>query len=857
MRNCRIYALALAFCLICGLFSCGGEVDTREFYLFEDDIIEYMQSNIAGTLPAFCEERDGMLVARNYEYDEDRQGGEFLFNVIDIMSGECEEYAAAGTKRLDFTKKFQDAGTREFTSFALTPDGNVVQLFYSAKAYGTMKVNGENKWVATDTTPQIFLAVFGKDGRAVLEKDLGSAGEVLSRSPYLAVSDGGYIYLMGEDGDGSFVRVSPDGEKIEVFELPESESGEFSLALGADGKARFYEIYTDPEKDGKNVDIYTFSDKDTAFGEAESYSTGKSMSKVIFADGCVFCYRASGNVYSFDSVNSKQLFSFMDFGIDSGTNWLFTMFDTSTGFVTYLDPIDEEYYTGTLRKADVADYLGYYASRYGEEAAEEVKERKTIEIVAAENEDAGGIAFGGKTMSDYLSYMNRFIRQNMQYKVKFRYLDGRGSDAAGALMRRMAAGEVPDVIMFNYGLKSTAFAGKDLFEDLYTYMDADKEHGRDYFLPCVLSSFENDKGELPYLTASFNLSTMLGLRENFENADWSLGGFLDFAEKLPEDRTLVDLKPDGRSKSGALLYNLMRGLIDNFVDYDKKECYFETDAFKRLLEVCKNAKVGTTGGFDAEKLVKSEILCTFGSASGITNYLGMVKGRYFGEDAMILGYPHEKGESGIVISPVLQLSIFKDSENAQGAWELMTSCVDSQADIEKKDRKKPETYASVLFAREGFPSSWAAMDVILEYAPQIYVNYMYAVYTDKTTGEKRSVIGNGTGWKFMYRYDKKTGKDILVPNEHYNDPVYISEWSTKWMARYGADAEGSATVIECSEDDVNRLREAFGVKCVVDAADEKVMGIILEEAEEYFNGVRELDDVVRMIDDRVRTRVNE
>ena len=857
MRFYRTVAFLLALCLGVGLFSCGEEVDTREFYLYEDDIIGYLDVD-SWDVPADCVERGGKLLARKYIYNEEKSTGEFLFSLIDIMSGEAEEFAAARVSAIDFPKKFSDSGTRDFTSFGLMPDGNAVQVFHVAKgsSYVSVKGQDQSQLVITDSTPDLFLAVIGRDGQVVWSKELGADGEVLSREPEIAISDGGYIYLLGDGG--SFVRVSPEGETVEAIGLPESQGGEFRMALGGDGNVRFYEICSDLKSGGVNVDIHTFSDTDSAFGEPESFSVDRSISDIIFAKGCEFCYRALGGIYSFDGKASEQLFNWMDFGLDDGTNWFSTMLDTETGFVIYLDTINMEYYSGTLRRVDAADYIKYYTERHGAESAEELKERKTIEIVAAENVYYSNIAFSGSTMNNFVSYMNRFARQNMQYKVKLRYLDGSGSDAAGALMRRMAAGEVPDVIMFNYGLSSGAFAGKDMFEDLYGFIDSDKEHGRDYFLPCVLESFENSKGELPYITAAFSLGTMLGLSENFEGVDWTLDGFVDFASQLPPDKMLVDLSLGGRSESGALLYNLMRGLIEDFVDYDKKECYFENDDFKRLIEVCKNSRVGTGNGYDTERLLSGEILSTFGDIYGIVNYAGMVKGTYMGNDVTMLGYPHEKGGSGMTISPILQFSIFKGCEGADGAWELIADCFDSQADAERSAAsEKPDTYCYQLFTREAFPASWDAIDTMLDYAPDMYVRYMHAAYRDKETGERYSIISNSVGWKYKYKLDLETGGYTIVPNEKYNDPVDLSVWFTKNMSNYGSDADGGAAIIEFSEEDIARLREAFETKCVVDSVDEKVMSIILEEAEEYFSGVKSLDDVVRMINDRVTTRINE
>ena len=70
-------------------------------------------------------------------------------------------------------------------------------------------------------------------------------------------------------------------------------------------------------------------------------------------------------------------------------------------------------------------------------------------------------------------------------------------------------------------------------------------------------------------------------------------------------------------------------------------------------------------------------------------------------------------------------------------------------------------------------------------------------------------------------------------------------------------AEGKAYPCFMTEEDIAELRELISGCHVSTGCDDAVLSIILEEASAYFSGVRNIEDTLKFITDRVNTRIHE
>ena len=99
-------------------------------------------------------------------------------------------------------------------------------------------------------------------------------------------------------------------------------------------------------------------------------------------------------------------------------------------------------------------------------------------------------------------YAARFNRDNTDSRVRFRGYTSAGLSAAALIAKDISEGNAPDIILFSDVMPYTMFSGSDTLADLYRFIDADPELGREDFIPAAVEPF-SDNGKLCALTLSF------------------------------------------------------------------------------------------------------------------------------------------------------------------------------------------------------------------------------------------------------------------------------------------------------------------------------------------------------------------
>jgi hypothetical protein len=195
-----------------------------------------------------------------------------------------------------------------------------------------------------------------------------------------------------------------------------------------------------------------------------------------------------------------------------------------------------------------------------------------------------GYANGGNFGSDAHEYALEFNKASDEYRVQiidYQAVSGGlyGEELKLFINTQFAAGDIPDVLLLNeYELLGKDYENKNLFLDLYTYLDNDDTFSRDSFLKSALRAGEVD-GALQRLIYSFKAETLDGKAETFRGMrGWGISDYLDVAENLSDGVKIIQ----DETRKNVYDTIIVHGM-NEFIDFEKGACSFDGDLFMRLL----------------------------------------------------------------------------------------------------------------------------------------------------------------------------------------------------------------------------------------------------------------------------------
>lgn len=361
----------------------------------------------------------------------------------------------------------------------------------------------------------------------------------------------------------------------------------------------------------------------------------------------------------------------------------------------------------------------------------------------------------------------------------------------------LTSGNGPDIIDFS-NLNYSLYANKGVFEDLYPYMEK-SGIAKSEFLPNVLTAYEVD-GKLYGMPVSFGISTIIGKQSELGDIKgWTLSEMLDFMEsKKPEEIFSYNSQQN-------MLYALVYGNINEFIDWETGECSFNGPDFIRVLEYAaqlpEEFDYNDEEEGEATKIRKNTLYLMRTSVSSVTEmqmYNGM-----FGETVTYVGYPNAD-RVGNRIAPVGSgsLAISSKSKNKDAAWSFVQTLLS-----EEYQKSLCNSWGS-----NGFPVRESALDYLFEQS-------MTPEYDTDENGEQ------------------------------------VERPKTTWG--YGNDFE--ITIYAAKQEEIDQIRS------LIDSAigrwendtDEDLNNIISEETEPFFKGQKSAEEAANVIQNRIQVYVNE
>ena len=239
----------------------------------------------------------------------------------------------------------------------------------------------------------------------------------------------------------------------------------------------------------------------------------------------------------------------------------------------------------------------------------------------------------------------------------------------------MLSGKVADIICTD-NLPFEIMASKGMFEDLTPFMKRDLNMDDYYTNFFAAVSYAGKQQQIGF---SFSVRT-LAAKQKFvgEGAGYSLSGFIEFMETLPEG-----VAPFSDADKQIMLQQLCTYNMGAFVDTKKGKCDFDSDEFMQLLEFCNTfpdpaaqPENGTLEWMDlmdkrADDFLNDEAIFAVVSLNGPNDFHETKEGRFGGEDITLTGYPTVEGGNGAVFYPEFLLAMNAQSLYQAEIWEFM------------------------------------------------------------------------------------------------------------------------------------------------------------------------------------------
>ena len=300
-------------------------------------------------------------------------------------------------------------------------------------------------------------------------------------------------------------------------------------------------------------------------------------------------------------------------------------------------------------------------------------------------------------------------------------------------------------------------------------------------------------GKYYYIAPGFYVNTLVGAAKTVGTEP---GWTMDDLKKLLDEHK--DARPFYSENKNDNLYNFITMNISDYVDWSTGECTFDGQDFKDILEICNR---GTNEETDYSEDSPSEpslikegkVLLTNGGSLDMESV--ELYEAMFNGDITFIGYPN-KDKDGSYFSFDKQLGIYSKSKNKDVAWEFLKTFLTKEYQGDRNN----------LYSN---PTRQDAFDMLVKSKTAT------KKYTDEL-GNEVEPLESGWGWDDL-------NVDI-GPLTDKQAQMYID--------------------LVNNTDKTGEYNDEIG-------------NIITEEAKAYFSGQKSLDETADIIQNRVKTYVNE
>ena len=406
----------------------------------------------------------------------------------------------------------------------------------------------------------------------------------------------------------------------------------------------------------------------------------------------------------------------------------------------------------------------------------------------------------GSTDYDFPSDVVRFNRSNDRYRVVLRYYTGRDENGVFTgeeeLKEALSGGGAPDII------RSSDF---ELTGDLAlsgNLIDIGKVLDGNGYTEKLFDCFTG--GEMYELPVSFGVRTLIA-KSSEARPGMSLSDFISLGSGLSDGKYLfVDAGRD------EVLDMMLRCTLGEYVDFSTGECGFAVDDFRDTLafaagfadswryEDTLSGDALTDYRDDRDSVYRDGKLVFLDCGIYSPGDIAASELAFGGDETVVAGYPTADGSVGTVMEPGMSFAVMSSSEHAEGAAEFLMFMLEN--------------------ADYGFSPLIDKTDATLE----------------RLVGTTFFTTGNGyTSW----------------PSDAGQEYIDMATGGEEGIRRtFGeSDADTLRGLVKSAGSFTGRERYLIT----------KVSGIIREEADMYFEGLKSIDETINVITSRVGVYVSE
>lgn len=666
--------------------------------------------------------------------------------------------------------------TRKITGFK--EDGSVVSRYskemnmnssggqFTADAEGNIysMMTEYASYESGDNTDKIYLESISKDGNLNWSIQLNEnmpEGEYYYVSS-LVVNDHQQIIV---DANRGIEVYDFQGNPVKMIEKP--TEGESRVVRIREGKLALI------SSDGNSAHVQTVDVQSGAFGDKIDLPFNYYKYQVMNGNVYDMYLTDDYGVYGYN-IKDAEITKIMDFiTSDFYASYLYhTSFVNETTFVAY-------YY----------DDNGVVLSKFIKVPMEEVKDKTELVL---------GCYYLDYNVKEKLIAFNK---NNEEYRINIKdySMYDTMDDYTQGLTRLNAdivSGEVPDIMIVSNQMPVESYIAKGIFVDLNTFFEKDTEVKREDLLPNVLEALSFEDG-LYQIAPSFNIMTFVGKTADVgKEPGWTMDEALAVLKSKPEGTQLLS-----EMTASSFVYYNMWICGEQYVDFNKGECYFDSVGFKKVLEYANTLprEIDYTAVMDDESYWEEmesqyrngKTLLALQYFSGFRDYAYAKQGT-FGEDITLIGFPVEDGlGAGLNVNTTFAISAL--GENQEAAWEFVKT-----------------------FLTE-------------EHQDSLSYDFPVRISSLKKLEEK--------AWEKPYNIDEQGNK------QEYDDYFYINGMDVPMVPLTKEETAGFMDYIMS----LDKL-------CVYNEA---LNNIVTEETESYFAGQKSAEEVADVIQSRAKIYVSE
>ncbi|MBQ4226315.1 MAG: extracellular solute-binding protein [Oscillospiraceae bacterium] len=617
------------------------------------------------------------------------------------------------------------------------------------------------------------------------------------------MQNGGYISEVKETSDGNicinfstFIIVLDSSGK-QLFRInditdPQGNSWAQGMIKASDGNI-YVAIYSYSQKDGSfssTLKLHKINFETKAL--EESVTLNSSLGQLMDGYGNYFAYAQSSNGSGLVGIkedgSNEEIINWTNCGADvsysstvgfMGDNFVIVSYNYDTivqGSSMYTDD------TGATPSLLIVRKL----------ADSEMVEKKLVQIACDYMDESlrhAVVKFNDESTDTAI--------QIKDYSIYNDYSTEEGMNAGSTkLNNEITAGNIPDILFISDTENFDSYRKKGLFADLNTYIEKDQSFDRSKYCDNIFRQLEVD-GKLYAMPTSFIIYAFAAKKSYIPN-----DGSVDFATIDSIKASHPDISMFQQTLTRETFMNMAVVLgKKSFVDTATGKCNFNSDEFKRILEISKelpeefdyetaSQDPSYWENFDMQYR-KDKTIFADAYLSDYSQIRYTEKGQ-FGEDVSFVGFP------GTGIGPAV----------------LITNSIAISASTPNSD------------------ACWSFLKYLI--SPEAYDTDVYTLSVNK------EILGKMAEKAMTPRtYIDENGKEQTSNNTYYMGSDEIDIGYT-------------------TQSDVDRLN-GFLDNCdnVVMSMEEGIFNIIKEESANYYSGQNDINKTAEMIQSRVEIYISE